>query len=323
MAWYWIVLLVIAGVAALVLLLSMGVALVASHIITKPKGINRLTFEKAREIQSGLGGVDFEAYDKMEKEAFTIHRDGGVNLACEFIPAPAGKPSASAAQPPKCLIRVHGFSQNRLISVRFLPVFRAMGYSTVIYDQRGFGESGGFCSLGYYEKHDLAAVVDWVRQRLGEDTVIGLHGESLGAITVLEALDSLDNIAFAIPDSSCTSVYSLFSGLTHLPVFPVLSIVNLWVKLRYKASLKDIRPIDKAACSDIPLLFLHGTADRQIPASESRALFAAAKHPLSRLELFEGVGHCMGHAEETERYERIIREFVGASEDALMLEKTH
>jgi len=319
MAWYVILSLSLAGLAAFVVLVSLVIAWVASHIITKPKGINRLTVERAREIQSGLGGVDFEAYDRMEKEPFTIKRDGpkghrgrddGIGIACELIPAP----EEFAGRQKKCLIRVHGFSQNRMISVRFIPVFRAMGYSVVLYDQRGFGESGGFCSLGYYEKHDLAAVVDWVKRRLGEDTLIGLHGESLGAITVLEALDVLDGIAFAIPDSSCATVYGLFTGLTHLPAFPVLSIVNLWVRLRYGASLKDIRPVDKVAASGVPLLFLHGTADRQILPSECPKLFAAAKNPLSRMELFEGSGHCMMHAEHTGRYEQLVREFVESAE---------
>jgi len=319
MAWHWILLFIVAGTAALVFSLSFAVALVASRIITKPKGINRLTVERSREIQTALGSVDFDAYDRMEKEPFTIRRNGpkghrgrndGVELSCEFIPAL----EEFTGQQKKCLIRVHGFSQNRMISVRFLPVFRAMGYSTVIYDQRGFGESGGFCSMGHYEKQDLAAAVDWVRARLGEDTLIGLHGESLGAITILEALDVLDDIAFAVPDSSCATVYSAFSGLTHLPAFPVMSVVNLWVKLRYGASIKGIRPVDKVAASDVPLLFLHGLGDRQLLPSESEKLFAVAKNPLSRMELFEGSGHCMMHAEHTERYEQLVREFVQSAE---------
>jgi len=308
MAWYWILLLVIAGITALIILVSLVIAIVAAHIVTKPKGINRLTVEWSREIQTGLGSVDYDAYDQMEKEPFTITR-GDVDIACEFIPAltPANKPA-------KCLIRVHGFSQNRMISVRFLPVFRAMGYSTVIYDQRGFGESGGVCTLGHNEKHDLAAIVKWVRARLGPDTLIGLHGESLGAITILEALDVLDDIAFAVPDSGCASAYSAIQTLTHLPPFPILSIVNLWFKLRYGFALKDVRPIDKVAASDVPLLFLHGKNDGQLPYTESEKLFAAAKNPLSRLELFEGSGHCMMHAEHTERYERLVRDFVESAE---------
>ena len=310
MAWYWILLLVVAGIAAFVIFLSLIIAAVAIRLITKPKGINRLTYERAREIQTGLGSVDYDAYDRMEKEPFVLRRDDGVELSCELIPAL----KEFAGQQKKCLIRVHGYSQNKMISVRFLPMFRAMGYSVVTYDQRGFGESGGFCSLGYHEKHDLAAVVDWVRDRLGPDTIIGLHGESLGAITVLEALDVLSGIAFAVPDSSCASAYSAVTALTHLPAFPILTIVNLWFRLRRGFGLKDVRPIDKVAASDVPLLFLHGTNDRQLVYTESEKLFAAAKKPLSRMELFEGSGHCMGHADDTGRYERLVSEFVRAVE---------
>ena len=312
MAWYWIVLSIAGGIAALVAVISMAIALVAARIVTKPKGINRLTVEASRNIQTALGGVDYEAYDQMEKEPFTITRDDGVKIACELIPAL--KAPASGQQ--KCLIRVHGYSQNRMISVRFIPVFQAMGYSVVLYDQRGFGESGGICSLGYREKHDLAAIVAWVRARLGTDTLIGLHGESLGAITILEALDVLDEIAFAVPDSGCATVYSAVTSLTRLPAFPILSIVNLWFRLCCGFALKDIRPIEKVAATDVPLLFLHGTKDWQFAYTESEKLFAVAKNPLSRLEIFEGSGHCMMHADNTERYERLVRDFVLTAEKA-------
>jgi len=207
--------------------------------------------------------------------------------------------------------------------VCFIPPFREMGYSILTFDQRGFGESGGFCSLGHFEKHDLAALVGWVRERLGRDTVIGLHGESMGAITVMEALGLLDNIAFAVPDSGCTSVYSAFSALTHLPAFPVMSIVNLVTRLRFGVSVKEIRPIDKVAASDVPILFLHGAKDGQILVSECPKLLAAAKNPLSRMEIFENSGHCMGGFDEPERYGQIVREFVQSAERARLSSPDH
>ena len=318
MSWYWIVLLAAAGAAAFVIVVGLVIALVASHIITKPKGINRLTVEWAREIQTGLGGVDFDAYDRMEKEPFTIRCDDGVELACEFIPALSPPPPG---KPQKCLIRVHGFSQNRMISVRFIPVFRAMGYSVVLYDQRGFGDSTGFCSLGHFEKHDLAAIADWVRERLGEDTVIGLHGESLGAITILEALGIVPGIAFAIPDSCSTTVFSIFKAVTHLPAFPFLSGINLWARLHHGADLRDVRPIDRVANSDVPILFIHGTKDWPMPYTESEKLYAAAKNPLSRLELFEGVWHTGAHMMEPERYVNAVHDFVLAAEKEYFTKK--
>jgi len=312
MEWYFILLLMIAGIAALGVLAGFTAALIASNIIIKPKGINRLSFEQVRGIQAKYG-CDFEAYDNAKKEPFTLDRGNGVTLACEFLPAP----EHASRQRNKCLVRVHGFSQNRLISARFVPFAQAMGYSMLIYDQRGFGESGGFCGFGHYEKDDLAALVKWVRTRLGEDCIIGLHGESMGAITILEALDQLDGIAYAIADSSCSSVYSLVQTLTHLPAFPILSIVNLWMTLRYRVSLKGIRPVDKVSRSNVPILFFHGTADKQIPVTECPKLFAAANNPLSSMEVFEGAEHCMGHALEQERYEALALAFVREVEEAL------
>lgn len=77
--------------------------------------------------------------------------------------------------------------------VRYLPMFQALGYAAVIYDQRCFGQSTGpMCPLGYLEKRGLSVVISWVKQRMGEGTLIGVHGEPLGAITALEALGTED-----------------------------------------------------------------------------------------------------------------------------------
>lgn len=56
----------------------------------------------------------------------------------------------------------------------------------MIYDQRRHGKTGGdTTSYGYYEKFDLQAVVDWLFIEEGEDLLLGIHGESMGAATTL------------------------------------------------------------------------------------------------------------------------------------------
>jgi len=314
MAWHLVVLLVAAGLTALYLLTGFMVVLVGALIITKLKGQRiRPSYETMREANINMGGADFDAYDSMEKEAFVIHSHGA-DISCEFILAPE-KPGSG---PAKCFIRAHGFSVNKITGVRYIQILQKQGYSAVNYDQRSFGASGGVCSLGYYERLDLAAIIGWVRQHLGEDTIIGLHGESLGAITVVEALGIVPGIAFAIADSCSTTVDSIYKAVTHLPVFPFLSTASLLAKLKYGVDLRDVRPIDRAAQTDVPLLFLHGTKDKPIPYREAERLFAAAKNPLSRLELFEGVWHTGAHMMEPERYEKAVTEFVQAAQKAFV-----
>jgi len=202
-----------------------------------------------------------------------------------------------------------------MFSARYVPMFHAMGYAVVVYDARGLGKSTGASSLGVFEKYDMAAIANWVRDRLGKNAVIGVHGESLGAITSLETLGVDPGIAFAIPDSCTTSFRGAFTGITHLPVFPFASFLNALSKLFYRADMFDIRPIDRVAATDVPILFICGTNDRPTPHTESEKLFAAAKNPLSRLELFEGAWHTGAYAHGKERYEQVVREFLRAVEE--------
>lgn len=308
---YEILLYVLAGFAALVLLIGFGLALVVTLIVTHPVKKARPGYQEIKELNIKLGHVDYDAYDQMEKEIFKLP-SSGAEINCVLIPA--SEPPCPG-RPAKCLITAHGFGLNLMTSVRYISVFREMGYAVLIYDQRSFGESSGTCSLGYFERQDMAALAAWARRRLGEDTIIGLHGESLGAITTLEALGLVEDVAFAVSDSGPTSFYAIYRAGTHLPVFPFLSALNQWAKLRYGVDVREVRPIDKVAETEVPILFIHGTLDKPIPYRESEKLFAAAKNPLSRLELFEGVWHTGAHMLEPERYERVVREFVRAAEE--------
>ncbi|MCC8023572.1 MAG: alpha/beta hydrolase, partial [Clostridiales bacterium] len=188
--------------ALLYLLVSAGVALIMPELLLKAKGKRRRTYEQVRREQTALGHVDYEAYDKLEKESFILRGDGA-DISGEFLPA---DPSPAPGERPRCLIRVHGYTQNRMLSVRFMKVFREMGYASVIYDQRGFGESTGMCTMGYLEKYDLSLAIDWVKARLGADTLIGVHGESMGGITAMEALGIDSRIDFLVEDGGATDM---------------------------------------------------------------------------------------------------------------------
>ena len=90
--------------------------------------------------------------------------------------------------------------------------------------------------------------------------------------------------------------------------------MNQFAKWIFRFDVKDVRPIDHVAASDTPILFIHGTKDAPMPYTESEKLYAAAKNPLSRLELFEGVWHIGGHMVKPERYIQLVREFVASAE---------
>ena len=123
-----------------------------------------------------------------------------------------------------------------------------------------------------------------------------------------------DRIDFVVEDGGPTDFYhGAIFGLkhhAHLPPFPAIQMMNWRIKRRYGFGLKDVSPITRVAETDVPVMFIHGTADELVPVEMCPELFHAAKNPLSRMELFEGARHCQGHMCEPERYERVVQQFV-------------
>jgi pimeloyl-ACP methyl ester carboxylesterase len=304
------------GIIILAVLYLIGCFCIAWIMIDsriRPRGQFRRGFDQVRREQHDLDGFDFAPYDRAPKEEFLL-RSGGLSIAGEFIPAKNPPPGR-----PRCVIRVHGFTQNRLISVRFIEPFQDMGYSAVIYDQRCFGNSSGkICSFGLFEREDLSVVIDWVKERLGEDTFIVVHGESMGAMTCLLALEREKRIDCVVADCGGSNFYgaakAMIKNMLHLPPFPIVAMADL-LSRRYGFSLGQIDVSPRIAGSDKPILFIHGTADREVPCYMSEEMYRLSKNPLSRLEIFEGAEHGRSCIKDPARYVRAEREFVRAVEE--------
>ncbi|WP_041489040.1 alpha/beta hydrolase, partial [Bacillus pseudomycoides] len=93
----------------------------------------------------------------------------------------------SAGNSNKFMIFCHGVTVNKINSVKYANLFLNRGYNVFIYDHRRHGKTGGkTTSYGYYEKYDLKTVVDWLKDRFGTNIILGVHGESMGAATLLQ-----------------------------------------------------------------------------------------------------------------------------------------
>jgi len=305
MEWYWI-LLVAAGAAGLLyVLFSFTAAWIFSRRVLYPRGRQRRTYDEMRSEQQSLEHVDFTRYERFDKECFRLPA-AGAQLSCVLVRNPQ-----NTGRREKCVILCHGYTKNLLACVKYGYIFYDLGYSILLYDHRGFGESqGGPCTLGHLEKSDLSAVVGEAKRRLGEDTLIGVHGESLGAISAMLALEIDDRIDFLVEDSGASEIRG-FAGQafkTYAKISPglTLPLVSLVWKALVRVSMADLRPVGAVARSDVPILFLHGRDDRLIPAEMCEELYAAARSPLSKMVIFEGVGHARSYHSDNRRYTEII-----------------
>jgi uncharacterized protein len=185
------------------------------------------------------------------------------------------------------LIYLHGVADNRESSVATIQRFVPLGFDVVAYDGRAHGDSGGdVCTYGFYEKHDLRRVLDSVSAG-----PIVLVGTSLGAAVAIQS-------AAEDPRVSAVVAAETFSDLRivaneRAPFFFTHGTVARAFQLAEREgrfSVDAVAPVAAAAKITMPVLLIHGDADRETPPDHSRRVFAALHGP-KRLVIVPGAQH--------------------------------
>jgi len=189
----------------------------------------------------------------------------GVALHGWFVPS---------AQSRGTVLFLHGNAGNISHRLDFLRMFHRLGYSTLIIDYRGYGNSGGKPSeQGTYQDAEAAWRHLTETRKIPSDT-IALFGESLGG-AVAAWLAVRHKPAALVIASGFTSVPDLAAKF--YPFLPVR-----WLS-RFSY---DTRAYLRAV--EAPVFIAHSPEDEIIPYRHGRALYDAAKPPKQFLELSGG-----------------------------------
>lgn len=291
------ILLIVLGV--LVVLVCV-VALAGANIVMNGK---RPTLDEAWEWQSARYDTSF--YKDLQKTDYIVDGDGGYKLHAHLVHNP--KPTN------RYVIFTHGNTDNHIGSLKYIPMYMDLGYNCIIYDMRGHGEDEPtFCTYGKVESKDLVELVKDTRKRYPDIAELGLHGESLGGSTTIEALAYKPEVDFAVSDCAFATVESAVKQkfkTMHLPEF-LVPIVNVGVRVLYGYSIYDMRPIDALDGNTIPILFMHGDADNTVPPEDARELNdkAQGKH---ELHYIAGADHAESVIKAPEEYKAIVSAFLG------------
>lgn len=195
------------------------------------------------------------------------------------------------------VVLMHGYDSEGKNLSEYAERFYRSGYSVLMPDQRGFGLSEGRqTTMGQKEQYDVLSWIRFLNQSERPEKII-LFGVSLGASTVLLAAGrSLPkNVTAVIEDCGYTSVYEEFrhnlKQLFRLPPFPFLPIVDGITRLKDGWSLRrDADCVRAVRRAEIPILFIHGSADTFVPFYMQDELFEAAACPKEKLVVY-GAGH--------------------------------
>jgi len=179
------------------------------------------------------------------------------------------------------LLYFHGNGANIGANVNHAARFHRMGLSVLMIDYRGYGLSEGAFPSEKAVYEDAQAAWDYLTERLGyRPEQIVLFGHSLGGAIAIDLAVQHPDAAGLIVQSSFTSIEAMAERtLSFGGILPVS-----WLITQRFDSIRKVEQLQ------IPVFYMHGLADRQVPAAMSEELYAATASS-RQIWLVDEAGH--------------------------------
>ena len=190
------------------------------------------------------------------------------------------------------VILLHPIRADRRSMLGRAKLFVQAGYSVVLLDHQAHGEStGDKITMGHLEGDDVRAAVEFVRRRKPSER-IGVVGRSLGGAAAVLA-SPLDVDALVL-ESVYSSIDRAVVNRVSRKLGPLANVVTpllMWqLKPRLGIGRAALRPLDRMASLECPVLIVAGDRDEHTTLTETQSMYSAAREP-KELLIFEGAAH--------------------------------
>ena len=179
----------------------------------------------------------------------------------------------------KLILYFHGNDSNVSTSVGETALLRELGFPVLVVDYRGFGASDGRSptEASVYEDAEaaLAHLVSWEI----DPRDIYVYGHSLGAAIAIDLAVRHPELGGLVVESGFTSIYDMARREPQYRIFPVGLLLN-----------QRFDSISKVSRLELPVLYIHGTADPVVPYQMGEALYQHSSGH-KRLVTVRGGGH--------------------------------
>lgn len=214
----------------------------------------------------------------------------------------------------KNVIFSHGVTSNIYGMMKYAPIYLEMGFNIFVYDHRNHGRSGGNnTTFGYFEKDDLETVVQWMRDRVGHDKVLGVHGESMGTAIALQHNAKYKTTDFVVADCGFATMNGILREITGRDANafvqstrPLASLINKAFGADFYMNISPIKAVEQI---EVPVFFVHGDADDYVYPSNSRDMFAAKLNGYRKIYYAKGAIHARSIVMDRENYNRELKSF--------------
>lgn len=199
-------------------------------------------------------------------EDLALKTEDGETIKAWYVPATVG-----GVEAPQTILFCHGNAGNIGDRLRSLQTFNTLGYNTLIFDYRGYGESSGTpTETGTY----LDAMACWhylVNERGVSPKRIIVFGRSLGG--------AIASHLASVTGPGALVLESVFSSVPHMAsaMFPLLP-----VRWFCRFSYSNEANVAKVRC---PVLVAHSRSDRTCPFEQGNRVYQAAPEPKAFVEI--------------------------------------
>lgn len=210
----------------------------------------------------------------------------------------------------KFIIDLHGHNSSSMSQLKYLAIFRELGYNVFMPDHRRSGYSEGkSVTFGHYEKYDAIKWIDMLAKE-NPNASFALFGESMGAATAMMVAAMDKRIKFLIEYCGYANMKELFlTKLNNRFVYATMKpFLAFAAYVLYGVRFKEINPLAAMKSLEIPVLIMHSRADKTVGVNNAYALMAA--NPNARTEIFENSRHARSLMEYPERFKAAIVDFV-------------
>lgn len=298
----------IAGISLIGVAASLGI----SSLVSYQMGIINSDAHKRRAIRNARSKDNtpdtYNWYKQLIKQTWFIRAEDGIHLAAAYI----------SNNSDKTAILAHGYHHAHEQMIPYAKLFMDLGYNVLMPDARGHGVSdGNIVGFGWLDRRDYIKWIEEINSRSKTPQQIVLFGISMGAATVLATAgetDLPDNVKAVVEDSGFSSAQKEFSyRLGHhfyLPPF-ISTFVSLMTRVTGGYSLKEADIAHQASNITIPVLMIHGDADRYVPVEMMAEIKASlAKQLPKESHEVPGADHVESRLTDPQKYQQTIAHFL-------------
>lgn len=270
----------------------------------KTKSPEKLSsLEKMKTLCFGINNPKPQGNKFPSQQYKTLRLKSNKEIECWLIKTPNSKGT---------VILFHGYNSEKSSMVQKSDEFIKLGFSTMLVDFMGSGNSeGNQTTIGYKEAEEVKTCFDYISLE-GEKNVY-LFGTSMGAVAIMKCInDSKIEPRGIIIECPFVSMYQTVCARfkkMNAPTFPMAGILLFWGGIQNGFWGFSHNPSEYAKNINCPVLLFYGENDKSVSQKETHEIFSNLKTK-KKLKIFKNTGHENYLTKNRNEWTKNISEFI-------------